>query len=337
MIKPLRHWTMVLLMALCSTSAIAADQGWDSYKSRFLTVDGRIQDTGNNNVSHTEGQGFAMLLAVHYDDRSTFDRLWSWTQSHLKNKQNGLFYWRYTPTAADPVADKNNASDGDVMIAWALLKAGEKWRNESYLQASDSLQKEIVAHNVTQYAGHTVMLPGANGFNKGTYLVLNPSYFIFPAWADFSKRSRLPVWHQLIEDGMVLLSKTRFGDTNLPSDWVALNADGTTAPAMNWPSRFSYDAIRIPLYVYWYDRESPELSTFRLYWHGFPRLRTPAWVDVLNNHTAPYMMNGGLLAVRDLAMGDSHQVNDAISPEEDYYSASLHLLANLARVTADAR
>ena len=41
-----------------------ADTAWESYKSRFMMADGRIVDTGNGNVSHTEGQGFAMLLAV---------------------------------------------------------------------------------------------------------------------------------------------------------------------------------------------------------------------------------------------------------------------------------
>ncbi len=98
-------------------SAQAMANGWDTYKSRFLQSDGRIIDTGNNNVSHTEGQGYGMLLAVAYDDRAAFDRLWKWTRTTLRNPQNDLFYWRYIPGAQDPVADKNNASDGDVLIA----------------------------------------------------------------------------------------------------------------------------------------------------------------------------------------------------------------------------
>ncbi|VFS87165.1 Endoglucanase precursor [Raoultella terrigena] len=34
-----------------------ADTAWESYKSRFMMADGRIVDTGNGSVSHTEGQG----------------------------------------------------------------------------------------------------------------------------------------------------------------------------------------------------------------------------------------------------------------------------------------
>ena len=94
-----------------------ADTAWESYKSRFMMPDGRIIDTGNGNVSHTEGQGFAMLLAVGNNDRPAFDKLWQWTDKTLRNKENGLFYWRYNPAESNPVADKNNAADGDVLIA----------------------------------------------------------------------------------------------------------------------------------------------------------------------------------------------------------------------------
>ena len=40
------------------------DTAWRSYKQRFVATDGRVIDTGNKNVSHTEGQGYAMLFAA---------------------------------------------------------------------------------------------------------------------------------------------------------------------------------------------------------------------------------------------------------------------------------
>ncbi|MEM6052041.1 glycosyl hydrolase family 8 [Erwinia sp. P7711] len=325
----LRVSVIVIAMLLGCAQATAAE-GWNSFKSRFMTSDGRIQDTGNNNVSHTEGQGYGMLMAVWYNDRSSFDSLWRWTQQHLKNPQTGLFYWKYNPAAADPVADKNNASDGDVLIAWALLKAGQKWQNPAYLQASDRIQKAIVDREVIAFGGQTVMLPGNQGFNKTSYVVLNPSYFLFPAWRDFAARSHLKVWNNLIDSGMDLLSKMRFGDAGLPVDWVALNADGSVAPATAWPPRFSYDAIRVPLYLYWYDPQSLQLVPFQRYWMGFSRLQTPAWIDVMSNDKAPYNMAGGLLAVRDLTLNQTGYLSDRLDNNEDYFSSSLHLLAWLA-------
>ncbi|WP_420889603.1 glycosyl hydrolase family 8 [Erwinia mallotivora] len=319
---------IVIAMLLSCVQASAAD-GWSSFKSRFMTGDGRILDTGNNDISHTEGQGYAMLMAVSYNDRSSFDSLWRWTQQHLKNPQTGLFYWKYNPAAADPVADKNNASDGDVLIAWALLRAGQKWQNSGYLQASDRIQRAIADHSVKSFGGYTVMLPGNQGFDKTTYLIINPSYFLFSAWRDFASRSHLKVWNNLIDSGMDLLSKMRFGDAGLPVDWVVLNADGSVAPATAKPPRFSYDAIRIPLYVWWYDPQSLQLVPFQRYWMSFSRLQTPAWIDVLNNNKAPYNMSGGLLAVRDLTL-NAGGLSDRSSDKEDYYSASLQMLVWIA-------
>lgn len=321
-----RHWLMMIVLGMFSVQ-VAASEGWSSYKTRFMATDGRIKDTANNNVSHTEGQGFAMLLAVDNDDRQGFERLWQWTRLHLSNKQNGLFYWRYNPAAADPVIDKNNASDGDVLIAWALLRAGEKWNVADYLTQSDKLQRAIVSRNVIRFAGYTIMLPGAQGFNKTSYVVLNPSYFLFPAWRDFARRSHLKIWSQLIDDGFDLLGKmNHFGRSALPLDWVALNVDGSMAPAIAWPPRFSYDAIRIPLYIWWYDPQSLRLVPFQRYWANYSRLQTPAWINVSTNEAAPYNMDGGLLAVRDLIMGDTAQLTDRLDAQENYYSASLRLL-----------
>nr|WP_042959213.1 glycosyl hydrolase family 8 [Erwinia tasmaniensis] len=321
---------LLLLALMLGMAQAAAADGWSSFKLRFMTSDGRIQDTGNQNVSHTEGQGYAMLMAVYYDDRSSFDKLWRWTQNNLSNPKNGLFYWKYNPAARDPVSDKNNAADGDVLIAWALLQAGEKWQVAGWLQQSDRIQRAIVAHNVIVFGGRTLMLPGAEGFNKTSYVVLNPSYFVFPAWRDFARRSHLKLWDKLIKDGLDLLTEMRFGDTALPLDWVAMNVDGSLAPATAWPARFSYDAIRIPLYLHWYDAASLRLVPFQRFWMGFPRLQTPAWIDVLTNEKAPYNMAGGLLAVRDLTLDDAGYLNDSPGASEDYYSSSLQLLAWLA-------
>ncbi|WP_130833101.1 glycosyl hydrolase family 8 [[Erwinia] mediterraneensis] len=323
-----RRWIFCLMMLVFSAQA-AADS-WDIFKSRFMNRDGRIIDTANNNVSHTEGQGYGMLLAVAHNDRTTFDALWQWTRTHLSNEQNDLFYWRYVPDADVPVADKNNASDGDVLIAWALQRAAQQWQAPEYQQQSDRIQRAIIKHNVINYAGHTLMLPGAQGFNKTSYVVLNPSYFVFAAWQAFATHSHLQVWNKLIDDGMDLLGKMQFGKTGLPLDWVALNADGSLAPAVEWPARFSYDAIRIPLNLWWYDPQSLRLVPFQNVWQRYDRQKTPAWFDVLANTPAPYNMEGGLLAIRDLILGETGYLNNKLTPEQNYFSASLQLLTWLA-------
>lgn len=326
-----RSKILILALGLLFSYQALAGSAWDSYKARFLMADGRIIDTGNNSVSHTEGQGFAMMMAVRNNDRAGFDKIWGWTKKNLQNPETGLFYWRYNPVAPDPIADRNNATDGDTFIAWALLKAGTQWNDSSYLNASDAITKSLLARNVISFAGYRVMLPGAKGFNLNSYVNLNPSYFIFPAWEDFAKRSHLTVWRELINDGQKLLVKMRFGNTQLPADWVALYADGHVTPAKEWPARFSYDAIRVPLYIKWANASSPLMAPYTAYWGRFARSQTPAWVNVTTGDPAPYMMAGGLLAVRDLAMGQLPAGEPQITTQEDYYSASLKMLVSLAK------
>ena len=320
---------MVVLGGLLSASFAQAGVAWDTYKSRFLMPDGRIVDTGNKNVSHTEGQGFAMLMAVANDDRASFDKMWAWTEKTLKNKKTGLFYWRYNPVEPDPIPDKNNASDGDALIAWALMKADARWHDGRYSAASDAITKALVSHTVIDFAGYRVMLPGANGFNLNSYVNLNPSYFIFPAWQAFADRSHLTVWRDLIRDAQTLTGKMGWGEANLPTDWVALAADGKMQPAKEWPPRMSYDAIRIPLYVAWQDPNSALLTPWRSWWQKYSRSQTPAWVNVTTNEGAPYNMNEGQLAVRDLTLGVKNG-EPQITAQDDYYSASLKMLSWLA-------
>jgi endo-1,4-beta-D-glucanase Y len=37
---------------------------WSSYKESFVTEDGRVVDTANNGISHSESQGYGLILAV---------------------------------------------------------------------------------------------------------------------------------------------------------------------------------------------------------------------------------------------------------------------------------
>lgn len=319
---------LVVLTSVLFSSFSQADQAWESYKSRFLMPDGRIVDTGNGNVSHTEGQGFAMLMAVENDDKAAFDKMWQWTDATLRNKDNGLFYWRYNPVAPNPIPDKNNASDGDILIAWALLKADARWHDKRYGNASDAITKALL-RTVIRYAGNRVMLPGAQGFNLNSEVVLNPSYFIFPAWQAFADHTHMQVWRELIQDGQTLLGKMGSGEANLPTDWMSLSAAGKLTPAKAWAPRMSYDAIRIPLYLSWYNRQSAQLTPWRSWFSQYNREKTPAWINVTTNETAPYMMEGGLLAVRDLTMGVPQQ-EPVITAKDDYYSASLKMLVWLA-------
>ena len=65
--------------------ADALADNWARYKAEFIAPDGRLFDASAENVSHSEGQGYALTLAAFHDDRETFARVWAWTAANLRS------------------------------------------------------------------------------------------------------------------------------------------------------------------------------------------------------------------------------------------------------------
>jgi endo-1,4-beta-D-glucanase Y len=92
---------------------------WNLYKARFLDPAGRIVDNANGNISHSEGQGYGLLLSYLADDRGDFDRIWSFTRTEMLVRNDGLAAWKWDPLAKPHVSDTNNATDGDLLMAYS--------------------------------------------------------------------------------------------------------------------------------------------------------------------------------------------------------------------------
>lgn len=295
-----------------------------------------MRDTGNKEVSHTEGQGWAMLFAESFDDRATFDRIWRWTRDKLQRGDDALFSWRWDPSSDKPIADINNATDGDTLIAWALARAAQRWSAPEYYTAARRIVVDIRAKLITKVAGKLVLLPGTDGFKRddGSVMV-NPSYYVFPALAEFPRLDKSPEWARLRHDGLSLLAKARFGQWQLTPDWIAIDKKGGIAPAAQVPPRFGYDAIRVPLYLVWgRDATRLRLAAMINYWNTFTDKPVPAWVDVTDGSFAPYAAPSGFHAVIELTqarLNPKPPPLPVVQDTDDYYSASLILLANLAR------
>ena len=337
-----RFCLVVLLLALLRPASVAAQTDplaaeWAKYRDRFVAEDGRVRDTGNNAVSHTEGQGSAMLFAEALDDRATFDRVWHWTTDKLRRPDSALFAWRWDPNNADrPVADTNNASDGDILIAWSLSLAAERWHDRGYRTEARAILAAIRDKLVDRLDGHLVLMPGTDGFkSKDGSVIVNPSYYVYPAFREFAQIDPSPIWARLRRDGLALLARARFGQWGLPTDWVTMTARGALSPAANLPPRFGYNAIRIPLYLVWGGAATRQRLADELnFWNSFTDKPVPAWVDVTNGDLAPFPGPAGFQAIIQLArlrQSPKTPPLPEIGDRDDYYSASLILLAGLAR------
>jgi endoglucanase len=302
----------------------ALDCWWQAYRDRFLDPSGRIVDTGNGGISHSEGQGYGMVFAVLAGDLDAFARMARWTEATLRRRSDALHSWRYDPRSPVPVGDPNNAADGDLLIAWALALAGTKSGNGAYAAQSREIRAAIDRLCVTERFGRRVLLPGVQGFASGSELVLNPSYYVWPALDTFARLDGAARWGRLIADGEALIAMARFGPNHLPSDWVALSGHDELAPARDRPPRFGYDAIRVPLYAA-AGRRARLVEPVAAFWsQRLAQMHAlPAWIDVVTGEEAAYPLSEGGLAV---AANLLHRPQPA-SLARDYYAASLQMLA----------
>lgn len=317
--------------------ALKTPQPWLAYKQRFVTDQGRVVDTGNRSISHSEGQGYAMLLAVAANDRPVFERVWNWTRANLMVRDDHLLAWRWEPTARPAVADMNNASDGDILVAWALAEAGELWGDAAYGIAARRIAVEI-ARKVVVFKTKlgAVLLPAVFGFHaehRADGPIVNLSYYVFPAFA------RLPLvapevdWDGLMQTGLDLLDATRATPQSLPADWLTLEG-WRVRPAAGFAPRFSFDAVRVPLYLAWAGVGEREHYAPFLSWAARSR-SAPAIVDVATGREAGAFSGSGFAAIAALvacaADGARLPANFAAGRvDEDYYPATLHMLALVA-------
>ncbi len=311
---------------------------WENFRGRFLAPDGRIVDSGNKGISHSEGQGYGLLLAVATDDRPSFEKMLAWTRRSLKRRGDNLFAWRFRPDAANPVADQNNAADGDLFIAWALLRAGQRWGSTEYTGLATAVARDVLRILVRQVGRQTVLLPGARGFERRDKVLVNLSYYVFPAIRALAQAVPDPAWVTLAADGLALLRAGRFGKWRLPPDWVQLvRADGKLSLPEEYPPRFGFDAVRVPLYLAWARLGSePGLADCAAFWADAKHPYIPAWIDLTNDAIAPYAASAGTASVARLAaalrsgpLGEPRGL-PSVASAPDYYSAVLGLLVRLA-------
>lgn len=335
-----RHFLALPLLPALLGARPHAEQEADAFARRYrqylaayMTPDGRIRDSGNGDISHSESQGVSLLFAACAGDRDSFERILRFTRS--LRRPDGLFSWKF---ALGRIADPNNASDGDIYIAWALLLAARRFGLAEYRkEALDTLQ--AIRRLLVQPSRHgTILLPGLFGFKPERGPVsINLSYWIQPALALFATEDPSPVWGELIRSGREISAYARFGAHQLPPDWLQLS--DPVQPAEQRPPSFGYDAIRIPLFLAWAGQpEHPLLRRFLTYAKAFGD-GVPGSIDLVTDQPVPYKGGPGHEAVVAVVRArlDKTPAQLGSLAAKDYYSDSLVLLAMLAGPDAPAR
>ena len=279
-----------------------------------------------------------MLFSVACNDLASFELIADWTKRQLQCRSDALHAWRYVPQSTMPVSDHNNATDGDLFIAAALWRAAWRWQRPDFAAAARDIAEAILQKLILEVGPWTVLRAGAIGFEQSQSVTINPSYYVFPLLAELATLCPSPKWASVSQDGESLLTQGRFGRWKLSPDWLLIDRKtGALSLDPQRQCRFSYDAIRVPLWLAWGGKAQAVTDDFVAYWvHHQPA--PPAWIDLATSNCAPYVASAGMQAIGRIAQDLSRGVQNhmtlgdlpLVSASPDYYSAALTLLARCA-------
>jgi endoglucanase len=312
--------------------ATVSPENWEAYRSRFVEGTGRVIDNANGNISHSESQGYGLLLAVAAGDRRTFELIWTFTYTEFLIRDDGLAVWKWDPAATPHVSDRNDASDGDILIAYALAKAGAAWKEQRYTLMAQRIARAIGRTVVNKSTGRPLLLPASQGFGAGDRPdgpVVNLSYWIYEAFPALAQLAPEYDWNGLWREGVSLLQGVNASKMRLPPDWLSVRDRTQLRPADGFPPEFGYNSLRIPLYLLRAGMTDVEwLKTIKQRWLGNEGV---AIVNVQTGQITERLTDQGYRALAaTLACAlDGTRVPDELRTFEPnlYYPSTLYLLS----------
>lgn len=250
-----RLWPAVVAIVLASASVVGG-VAWvalrprpgpkspaTAFLARYQAPDGRVirLDQGGDTVS--EGQAYAMLLAVGGRDRARFDRAWRWSEQHLQ-RSDGLLSWHWSDNR---VVDPMPAADADLDAAWALSLAADRFRSTGYAAASARIAAGILANETVSAGGRPVLVAGPWA-TKSPYTV-DPGYLAVPAMDRLATTTHDPRWAALADSSRDIIQRLTDQDGGLPPDWAGVDPSGAVWPASppssSSPPGFGLEAARL--------------------------------------------------------------------------------------------
>jgi cellulose synthase (UDP-forming) len=188
----------------------------EAFFSRYVQPDGRVSRTDQGGDTVSEGQAYAMLLAVALDDRSRFDRVWKWTRDHLE-RDDGLLAYHWSSGHLD---SSEPATDADLDAARALVLAGKRFESDDYTSAGVRIGEAVLSDETSEVSGLPVLAAGP--WATSSTPTVNPSYFSPRAYADLASAHQDARWDDLAGTSRTIVSA--LSGTGLPPDWARVDA-----------------------------------------------------------------------------------------------------------------
>ena len=216
-----------------------------------------ISDIKNHDV-RTEGMSYGLMIAVQFDRKDIFDRLWRWSKKYMQHQEGllkGYFAWSCQTDGTRNA--QGSASDGELYYVTSLIFASNRWGNSTginYLAEAQnilncSMQKigmERVAPLINLEHQLIIFTPDPFG---GRFT--DPSYHIpafYEVWARWAEDGRSEFWRVCARKSREYLHKSIHPVTGLNPDYN--NYDGTLLGSKRViGDAFRFDSWRVPMNI----------------------------------------------------------------------------------------
>ncbi len=218
---------------------------------------GYISDVKNHDV-RTEGMSYGLMLAVQFDRKDIFDRIWRWGKRYMQNQSGplkGYFAWS---CKTDGTRNANGpASDGELYYVTALIFASNRWGNDTgidYLKEAQfildcSMQKTGMDRTAPLINLEHQLITFTPDKWGGKFT--DPSYHVpafYEVWAKWAQDGRSEFWKECARKSREFLHKCVNKETGLTPDYCNYDGSlmGTTGIVGD---AFRYDSWRVPMNI----------------------------------------------------------------------------------------
>lgn len=214
------------------------------FLDRYMRPDGRVVRPTQSATTVSEGQAYALLIAVALGDENRFGRVLTWARDNLR-EGGPLMGWLWRDGA---VVDRSPASDADVDAARALVLAADRFGVDDYRDAGVRVARSVVNRLTVPAGDNRVLVAGPWATTAPRFV--NPSYLSPRALRVLETATGDPVWAELGRSSYRIVDQLTAVRPGLPPDWARLTDRQAVRPAPP-PGRphdravYSHDAARV--------------------------------------------------------------------------------------------
>ncbi len=238
---------------------------------------GYVSDIKNHDA-RTEGMSYGMMIAVQFNKKDIFDRLWRWSKKYMQHQtgpREGYFAWSCKTDGTRNA--EGAASDGELYFITSLIFASNRWGDDTginYKAEAQRILNNTMPREVELPAGPhgprsprqgepTMQKQQAYLIEPETQLITftpdgfgqrftDPSYHIpafYEVWAKWADDGRSEYWKKCAEKSRAFMHLACNEKTGLNPDMCQY--DGSMMQGFggrrNGGNNFRYDSWRVPM------------------------------------------------------------------------------------------